>query len=158
MKPLPAHATTLLLPLCLAACGVQDGAPDLPTSPTPIEEARDDTTALAALPGVYAQADLSSGRRIFRLCAACHTLTESGRHLVGPNLHGMFERGVGEVEGFNYSPALRSADFEWTPEQLDAWLADPRGFLPGNRMSFVGLNSETDRRDVIAWMLIETAR
>jgi len=51
---------------------------------------------------------------------------------------------------------LRQADFQWTPEALDQWLANPRGYLPGNAMSFVGLARESDRRDLIAYLAAET--
>ena len=76
--------------------------------------------------------------------------------MTGPNLWGVFGRQAGSVEGYNYSPALREADFTWTAQQLDQWLNDPRGFLPGNKMSFAGVRDETDRRDLIAWLKLET--
>lgn len=122
------------------------------------EEAETDLpAALASLPAPYSEADLANGRRQFRRCSSCHTLQEGGPHRVGPNLHGLFSRQVGTVEGFNYSRALVEADFEWSPDHLDAWLSDPRGYIEGNRMSFVGLRDENDRRDIIAYLLIETA-
>ena len=68
----------------------------------------------------------------------------------------VFGRQAGSVEGYNYSPALREADFTWTAQQLDQWLNDPRGFLPGNKMAFAGIRDETDRRDLIAWLKLET--
>lgn len=125
---------------------------------TAADEAETDmSAALAALPAPYSNADLANGRRQFRRCASCHTVEEGGPNRVGPNLHGLFSRGAGEAEGFNYSPALINSEIEWTPEHLDAWLADPRGYIPGNRMSFVGLREEADRRDVIAYLMIEAA-
>ena len=123
------------------------------------EEAETDmTAALDALPAVFAEADLANGRRQFRRCSSCHTVQAGGPNRVGPNLHGLFSRHVGEVEGFNYSRALTDSDIAWTPDHLDAWLADPRGYIPGNRMTFVGLRDANDRRDVIAYLMIETAR
>jgi cytochrome c len=99
---------------------------------------------------------LEAGRRAFRVCQTCHTLGEDDRHMVGPNLHGLFSRNVGEAEDFRYSNALQEADFAWTPEQLNEWLANPRDFLPGNRMSFAGLRDEETRADVIAYLAVET--
>lgn len=113
---------------------------------------------LSALPSPYNSADYDTGRRLFRRCASCHTVTPEGGHRVGPNLHGMFGETVGVAEGFDYSTALEDADFIWTPEQLDAWLDNPREFLPGNRMSFVGLRNEEDRINVIAYLLYETTQ
>jgi cytochrome c len=60
------------------------------------------------------------------------------------------------VEDFTYSKALQEADFEWTPEQVDAWLQDPRGFLKGNRMSFSGVRKEKDRLAVVAYLMLKT--
>lgn len=117
------------------------------------QEAR---TILAGFGAPYSEADLENGQRVFRRCAACHTLEDGARHLVGPNLHGIFGREAGSAEGFRFSGALESADFEWTPQQLDEWLANPREFLPGNRMAFPGLRDEQDRTDVIAYIAVET--
>ncbi|WP_421792098.1 c-type cytochrome [Hyphobacterium sp.] len=114
------------------------------------------TVDLSALPAPYNAADYDTGRRMFRRCASCHTVTPDGGNRVGPNLYGMFGQVVGTQDGFDYSTALEEADFIWTPEQLDAWLANPREFLPGNRMSFVGLRDEEDRVNVIAYLMHET--
>jgi len=156
--------------LALSACGAgqeqaapppsdavahsQPGQDSASGGPTLDERAR---TILAALGEPYLRADLTNGERRFRLCASCHTLGADEPHMVGPNLHGMFASRVGAAEGFPYSDALQAADFVWTPVELDAWLANPRGYLPGNRMTFAGLRNETDRRDLIAWLAVETA-
>lgn len=76
--------------------------------------------------------------------------------MIGPNLHGFFGMVAGTRPGFDYSEVLRQADFVWTPRALDAWLSQPSRFLPGNRMSFVGVSNAGDRADLIAWLL-ETA-
>jgi cytochrome c len=132
-------------------------APPPANDPEPSDNA-DELAILASLPGEYSQADLDAGRRQFRRCSSCHTLAEGGPNRVGPNLHGLFDRSTGEVDGFNYSSALRDAGIDWSPEHLDAWLSDPRGYIPGNRMSFVGIRDADDRRDLIAYLLVETAR
>jgi len=113
-------------------------------------------TLLETLDESLLAANLENGRRLYRRCSACHTLGDGGPHLVGPNLHGLFGRAVGSESGFGYSQALQDADFIWTPEQLDNWLQSPRSFLPGNRMSFAGLREDADRRDVIAYLAVET--
>lgn len=76
--------------------------------------------------------------------------------MLGPNLHGIFGTEAGTRPGFDYSEILRQSDFVWTPRALDAWLAQPSRFLPGNRMSFIGIANADDRADLIAWLL-ETA-
>lgn len=165
--------TTLLTSaalLALAACGNEDsgqaggtpaGAPQPethggePASTASPEEAQ---AILASLGEPYSSANLDNGRRLFRRCASCHTLGDGERHLVGPNLHAMFGREVGAAEGFRFSRALEQADFIWSKAELDEWLANPRTYLPGNRMSFVGLRNEADRNDLIAFLAVETAR
>lgn len=73
--------------------------------------------------------------------------------MLGPNLHGFFGRRAGSAPDFDYSPVLREASFVWTPRALDAWLAQPARFLPGNRMSFTGVHDAGDRASLIAYLL-----
>lgn len=164
-------AATAVACLTLTACGGADSPEQEATAPpsssataAPVPDPSQiaDTGAdsvseeFAGLPAPYNTADYDVGRRTFRLCSSCHLLEEGAGHRVGPNLHGMFSRKVGEAEGFGYSTALMKADFQWTPEQLDQWLANPRGFLPGNRMSFSGVRRPDDRQAVIAYIMAET--
>ena len=150
--PLVAAPLTLL-----AACG-QDGsgAADAPPRPVRVLSEAEKTALLAALPAPYDQADLENGRRVFARCRSCHTITEGGPNMTGPNLYGVFGRQAGSQPGFNYSKPLKSAGFLWDAERLDHWLENPRTFLPGNKMSFPGLPDETDRRDLIAWLQVNT--
>ena len=120
------------------------------------EEAAGADAILAELGAPYMDANLDRGRRLFRQCTSCHTLSEGGRHLIGPNLHAMFGRVVGTADGFGYSDALQDAEFTWSADELDQWLANPNSYLPGNRMSFAGYRKEEDRRDVIAYLAVET--
>ena len=73
--------------------------------------------------------------------------------MVGPVLYGFFGTEVGVRSGFEYSAVLRNADFVWTPGALNAWLAQPGRFLPGNRMTFAGVQRQSDRVDLIAYLL-----
>lgn len=106
---------------------------------------------------MIANADLNKGKRVFLRCRSCHNIAEGEAHKQGPNLYGMFGRKVGSVDDFkNYSDALKTADFIWSRDRLDAWLQSPREFLPGNRMSFVGLPKADDRINLIGYLLAET--
>ncbi|MFZ5609135.1 MAG: c-type cytochrome [Pseudomonadota bacterium] len=97
--------------------------------------------------------DPDRGQRLYNQCRACHNLTNDKAHKRGPNLAGLFGRPAGKAADYAlYSAALRDADFTWSEAALDRWLADPRGFLPGNKMSFAGLRKEEDRRDLIAYL------
>ncbi|MPY76155.1 MAG: c-type cytochrome [Alphaproteobacteria bacterium] len=99
-----------------------------------------------------AAGDVRAGAQGFRACAACHTL-ESGRHLTGPSLAHLWGRKAGTMESFSrYSPALKSADIVWNDETLDAWLADPKAFVPGNFMTFRGVKDARARADLIAFL------
>ena len=73
--------------------------------------------------------------------------------MIGPALYQFFGREVGSRSGFEYSAVMRNADFVWTPEALNAWLAQPGRFLPGNRMTFAGVPRQGDRDDLIAYLL-----
>lgn len=151
--------------LGLAACGPAPApstqsqapaasAPAAPAQLTPEEIA----TRVAALPAPYNAGDYENGRRVAAQCRSCHTFAADGGNRVGPNLHGLFGRAAGSAEGFNYSDAVRNSGITWDEAQLDQWLSSPRTFLPGNRMSFPGVHDETDRRDLITFLHIETAR
>ena len=144
--------------LTLAACG-QGSSPDTgsaaaPAAPAPTEPQMQ--AALAALPAPYNAADLENGRRAFARCRSCHTVTLGGPNMTGPNLYGVFGRQAGSQPSFKYSNAVKSAGFTWDAERLDHWLENPRTFLPGNKMSFPGLPDATDRRDLIAWLQVNT--
>ena len=146
---------TAVLTLGLAACAQEPAdAPSAPTRPAPTEAEK--AVLLAALPAPYNEASLDNGRRVFARCRACHTLTEGGPNMTGPNLYGVFGRQAGGLDGYNYSGALREADFAWDGERLDHWLENPRTFLKGTKMSFAGIPDATDRRDVIAFLKVET--
>ena len=122
----------------------------------PAEAAVDAVSPFAALPAPYNTADYARGRRTWKLCQSCHITAEGGGNLVGPNLHGLFGREAGTLEGFAYSPALQEADFIWTPDKVDHWLENPRTFLPGNRMTFAGVRKPDDRLAVVVYLMSET--
>lgn len=130
----------------------ETSAPETPTTPAVV----DNSEAFAALPEPYKSADYNRGKRTFKLCQSCHTLTDGGQNLVGPNLYGVFGREIGAVEGFTYSKAVQDSDIVWTPEILAEWLESPRNFLPGNKMSFAGVRKPEDRTAVIAYIMAET--
>ncbi|WP_296818716.1 cytochrome c family protein [Brevundimonas sp.] len=148
-----------LVALGLAACGQGTESEPAATPPAPQRPEMTDEqrqAVLISLPAPYNEGDLENGRRVFARCRSCHTLPEGGANMTGPNLWGVFGRDAGSHPDFRYSEALQAADFQWEAEQLDQWLASPREFLPGNRMAFAGIPDETDRRDLIAYLKVET--
>lgn len=99
--------------------------------------------------------DAAAGEQVFNTCRACHAVGEGASNRVGPLLNDVFGRVAGTVEGFNYSDAMVEAGangLTWTHETLDEFLADPRGNVPGTRMSFAGVKDETDRANLIAYL------
>ncbi len=117
-----------------------------------------DTDAiLAGLGKPYLSANLENGARVFRRCQSCHTVGAGDRDMVGPNLHGVFGRAAGGKDGFRYSTAMAESGITWSAETMDEYLNNPRTYILRNRMSFAGLRAEEDRRDVIAWLAINTA-
>ncbi|MGH7026741.1 c-type cytochrome [Brevundimonas sp.] len=154
--PSPALAAVLTASLGLAACGdnAAPAAARTPAPPAPTEAEK--AALLASLPAPYNAGDLENGRRAFARCRSCHTITPGGPNMTGPNLYGVFGRQVGTHEKYSYSTPVKQAGFTWDADRLDHWLQNPRTFLPGNKMSFPGLPDAEDRRDVIAFLKVET--
>jgi len=101
----------------------------------------------------FAAADLERGELLGLACAACHRFRAAEGTLIGPHLEGVFGRPAASIAGFDYSPALRASGLVWTPRSLEAWLANPAGFVEGTTMAFTGYRSAEDRRDLIAHLL-----
>jgi len=101
----------------------------------------------------YVAADLDRGARQAQVCRACHSLERGGPNMIGPNLFGVFGKQTGARADFAYSGVLTEAGFTWTPRALEAWLAEPARFLPGNRMTFAGVPDEDNRVDLVAYLL-----
>lgn len=114
-------------------------------------------SALSSLPSLAADGAMPEGNRsrgikIFKQCRTCHSVRPDEHNTFGPNLYGVIGRQVAAVEGYEYSEALKKAGFAWSVERLDAYLKDPKGYLPGARMNFKGLADAQARADVIAYI------
>ncbi|PHK95475.1 cytochrome C [Pseudoroseomonas rhizosphaerae] len=109
--------------------------------------------ALASLPAraQEAEGDAARGRTLFqRQCQFCHQVAQP-RNGVGPTLQGVMGRAAAGVQGYNYSPALKGLDQSWTPDTLDAFLANPTGVARGTRM-VQRVAAAQDRKDIIAFL------
>lgn len=100
----------------------------------------------------FATGDAAKGKDIFNRCAMCHSNTSGAPNRIGPNLFGVVGRKAGTVEGFSYSAAVKSSGITWTPENLGKWVMGPGKFIPGNRMTFAGLSSQTQADDLVAYL------
>ena len=154
----------------LAACDVpdeevpaaDDATPGEPLDAAPPGAGAQTVTSDSASAGFlaearFANADFERGELLSYACIVCHTLGAGEGHLIGPNLNGLFGRPAASTPDFPYSDALRAAGIVWTPAELDAWLARPDEFVPGNLMVFAGIYSVSDRTDLLAYLLRETA-
>jgi cytochrome c len=99
-----------------------------------------------------ASADVKRGETAAKKCAACHTFAKGEPNRVGPNLYGVVGRKKDAAPGFNYSAAMKKQEGNWTVEDLDHFLTNPRGAIPGTAMSFAGLPRGKERADVIAYL------
>ncbi len=107
--------------------------------------------ALSTAPA-SAQDDADAGKRLFRACQSCHTLA-TGQHMTGPSLANLFGRRAGGIDGFKrYSPALSNSGVVWDAESLDKFLANPQALVPGNWMTFPGIEDAQDRIKLIAYL------
>lgn len=104
------------------------------------------TVTLAGLTG-----DPVAGERVFAQCRTCHSVV-AGENKVGPSLAGIIGRESGTIPGFRYSQANLDSNVTWTPEVMFEYLENPREFMPGTYMSFVGLRQPQQRADVIAYL------
>ena len=142
---------------------LSDSPPPLPEVPAeePTEVAATEEAAPAAENGDAPVADLSAllasasaerGQQGVRVCSACHSFDQGGANKIGPALWGVLGREIASHEGFSYSSALAEKEGTWDYEALDAYLADPRGWAPGNKMAFAGVKKPEDRADVILYL------
>jgi cytochrome c len=102
------------------------------------------------------EGDPKEGEEVFRArCRQCHQVGPEAKNALGPLLNGVIGRKAGTIDGFSYSPANKKAGEEgwvWTVEVLLKYIENPREAMPGNRMAFVGLKDEQDRKDLIAYL------
>lgn len=163
---LPAIASAVL---ALSACGGGGGeAPGDETSDaaaaTEWPEDAPRYSSVSDLPAPWNEADLAAGETLFQNnCVKCHSVEPGVPSTLGPHLHGVFARHPGSLEGHDYSPAMdefaETTDMRyWIPEKVDEWLANPRSYLPQSAMFFDGLPDDTQRRDVIGWLMIESSK
>ena len=130
-----------------AVAAVQEDA-----EPTAEEAVAEDAEEEVDFAVVLASADAAAGEKVFKKCKACHTVEQGGKNKVGPNLWSVVGRAKASADGFSYSDALAGLGGEWSYENLDAFLAAPKEYAPGNKMTFAGLKKIEDRADVIAYM------
>jgi cytochrome c len=104
------------------------------------------------LPIRLASATVDKGQSAAKKCASCHSFEKGGPNKVGPHLWGVVDRQRAHESGFEYSAALKEKGGTWTYDELDHFLANPKGYVPGTKMAFAGITSPAERADVIVYL------
>ena len=123
-----------------------DQVTTISSSATEVTEEKIDIAALMAL------GDVDSGEKIFKKCAACHSIVKGGKNKIGPALYNVVGRKVGAVSDYKYSKALANYDKSWTLEELNGFLLKPTKWIKGTKMAYAGLRKEKDRASIIKYL------
>jgi cytochrome c len=104
------------------------------------------------LPVRFTKADVGRGENSAKKCVACHTFGKGEPNRVGPNLWSVVGKNKAAEAGFNYSAAMKAQKGQWTLEDLDVYLKNPRAAVPGTNMSFAGIARASERADLLAYL------
>ena len=128
------------------AVDVEQSAEVTAVSSTSTTEEKIDISALMAM------GDLATGEKVFKKCAACHSIVKGGKNNIGPALYNVVGRKTGDVSDYKYSKALSEYQKEWSFEELNGYLIKPAKWIKGTKMAFAGLRKESDRASVIKYL------
>ena len=117
-----------------------------------LQQASDVAEEKIDIDALMAMGDLATGEKVFKKCAACHSIIKGGKNNIGPALYNVVGRKVGSVSDYKYSKALLQYSKEWTIEELNGYLIKPAKWIKGTKMAFAGLRKEKDRASVIKYL------
>lgn len=110
-------------------------------------------SALMLMPASHVLAqDAEAGKTVFNQCRACHQVGETAKNGAGPALNGLFGRQAGTIAGYNYSEANKKSGVTWDETNFATYIKDPKAFMPGNKMAYVGLKDDKRVADLIAFL------
>ena len=119
---------------------------------TAVATANETTEKVIDIAALMSMGDVASGEKIFKKCAACHSIVKGGKNKIGPALYNVVGRKVGAVGDYKYSKALAGYEKSWTFEELNGYLIKPAKWIKGTKMAFAGLRKEKDRASVIKYL------
>ena len=127
-------------------------AVDTEQAVTAVATSSETTEEKIDIASLMAMGDLAVGEKVFKKCAACHSIVKGGKNNIGPALYNVVGRKIGMVNDYKYSKALSSYGKEWTFEELNGYLIKPAKWIKGTKMAFAGLRKEKDRASVIKYL------
>ena len=133
--------------------------PEKPGYAVEIQQASTSTTAAATvedkkvdIAALMALGDVNAGEKIFKKCAACHSINQGGANKIGPALYNVVGRKIGGVADYKYSKAFVEYGKEWNFEELNGFLTKPSKWIKGTKMAYAGLRKEADRASIIKYL------
>ena len=116
------------------------------------ESSKDTNEKTIDVAALMTMGDITIGEKVFKKCAACHSIVKGGKNNIGPALYNVVGRKVGAVNDYKYSKALSNYGKDWTFEELNGYLLKPAKWIKGTKMAFAGLRKEKDRASVILYL------
>ena len=133
--------------------------PEKPGYAVEVQQASTSTTAAATvedkkvdIAALMALGDVNAGEKIFKKCAACHSINQGGANKIGPALYNVVGRKIGSVADYKYSNAFVEYGKEWNFEELNGFLTKPSKWIKGTKMAYAGLRKEEDRASMIKYL------
>ena len=115
-------------------------------------EATSENTDDESIMALFASTSATDGAKVFKKCAACHSIAQGGANKIGPALWGVLGRKVGSISDYKYSKAMAAYDKQWSFEEMNGFLIKPKDWIKGTKMSFAGLKNAKERAAVILYM------
>jgi len=120
-------------------------------STTTAEKSSEDVNT-GSIMALFASTSAADGAKVFKKCAACHSIAQGGGNKIGPALWGVLNRKAGSIPDYKYSKAMASHGKAWTLDEMNSFLIKPKDWIKGTKMTFAGLKNAKDRAAVILYM------
>ena len=116
------------------------------------QNAEEEVVEVVDIAALMSTGDLEHGEKVFKKCAACHSIKSGGGNKIGPALYNVVGRKIGALDDYKYSKALAEYGKNWTFEELNGFLLKPKDWIKGTKMAYAGLRKEKDRASVILYL------